>query len=183
MAQPFQPAGFFEFDLEGGRVEARAGGSGRILLLSESVLAPLVSAAVQAGDLTAVRRLGRQMGEVATQSLGSDPQSANTEEVLGHAASVVSLFGWGRLEVERWGPALVAKLAQLPSLDDDHLAIAALLGGLFTALVHTDVACVPVTQDGQFLLVDPQIAEQVWTWSRNGDPVGAIVARLAEEAS
>lgn len=173
------PAGFFEFDLAGGEVRARSGN--RVLVLSDTVVAPLVSAAVQNGDLTAVRRLGRHMGEEVASALGGEAGEAAPELVLGHAATVVSLFGWGRLHLERWGDALCARLEKLPQLDADHLAIAALLGGLFSALARKEVACVPVSTDGRFLLVDPQIAEQVWNWSRAGDDVAAIVGRLSAE--
>jgi hypothetical protein len=177
MPQPtFDPAGFFEFDLAGGEVRARSGH--RVLVLLDTVVAPLVSAAVQTADLTAVRRLGRHMGEEVLRSIGVDVADCTPEQVLGHAASVVSLFGWGRLHLERWGDALVARLDALPELDADHLAIAALLGGLFSQLAHHEVACVPVAADGRFLLVDPQIAEQVWNWSRNGDDLPTILSRL-----
>lgn len=156
----------------------RARSGNRVLVLSDTVVAPLVSAAVQNGDLTAVRRLGRHMGEEVAASLGAEAPGASPDLVLGHAAGVVSCFGWGRLHVERWGDALLARLEKVPQLDADHLAIAALLGGLFSALARREVACVPVSQDGEFLLVDPQIAEQVWNWSRAGDDVPAIVGRL-----
>lgn len=179
-ASPFDPGGFFEFDLAGGEVRARGGN--RVLVLSDTVVAPLVSAAVSNGDLTAVRRLGRHMGEEVSSSLGGAVEAASPETVLGHAATVVSLFGWGRLHLERWGDALIARLEKVPQLDADHLAIAALLGGLFSALAKHEVACVPVTPEGQFLLVDPQIAEQVWNWSRSGDDVPAIVGRLESAA-
>ncbi|MDQ3031533.1 MAG: hypothetical protein M3Y87_03890 [Myxococcota bacterium] len=174
------PAGFFEFDLAGGEVRARSGN--RVLVLSDTVVAPLVSAAVHNGDLTAVRRLGRHMGEEVASAIGSDAGDSTPELVLGHAATIVSLFGWGRLHLERWGDALCARLEKLPQLDADHLAIAALLGGLFSALAKQEVACVPVSTDGRFLLVDPQIAEQVWNWSRGGDDVPAIVGRLQSSA-
>jgi len=177
--QSFDPAGFFEFDLEGGEVRARGGH--RVMMLSDTVVAPLVSAAVAAGDLTAVRRLGKHMGEEVSRALGVAAPGLSAEAVLGHAASVVSLFGWGRLGLDRWGDALVARLEKLPELDADHLASAALLGGLFSALAQHEVACVPVTADGRFLLVDPQIAEQVWTWARAGDDLPAIVGRLGIE--
>lgn len=182
-ASPFDPAGFFEFDLAGGEVRARSGN--RVLVLSDTVVAPLVSAAVQNGDLTAVRRLGRHMGEEVASALGGEVGAQSPELVLGHAAAVVSLFGWGRLRIERWGDALCAHLDAVPHLDADHLAIAALLGGLFSALARQEVACVPVgpadgaSAGGRFLVVDPHIAEQVWNWSRGGDDVPAIVGRLA----
>ncbi len=170
------PAGFFEFDLEEGQVRARSGN--RVLVLSDSVVGPLVSAAVQNGDLTAVRRLGRHMGEEVATALGSDAGDRGPDVVMAHAATVVSLFGWGRLHLERWGDALCARLDKLPELDSDHLAMAALLGGLFSALARQEVACVPVSGEGRFLLVDPQIAEEVWNWSRGGDDVPTIVGRL-----
>ena len=172
----FDPGGFLEFDLAGGAVHVRSGA--RVLLLSDTVVAPLVSAAVAHGDLTAMRRLGRHIGEEVKRSLGRTPDELGADTVLGHAASVLALFGWGRLEIDRWGDALCARLTALPVLDDDHLAIAALLGGLFSSLAHHEVACVPVGSEGRFLLVDPQIAEQVWNWARQGDAVGTIVGRL-----
>ncbi|MFK7987305.1 MAG: hypothetical protein AB8I08_14875 [Sandaracinaceae bacterium] len=176
----FDPGGFFEFDLAKGAVRARQGG--RVLLLSDSVVAPLVSAAVGNGDLTAVRKLGRQLGEAVTADLPDAPNGAAVD-VLSHTATVLSLFGWGRLQVDRWGDALVACLDDLPHLDDDHLGVAALLGGLFSAISEREVACVPVSDDGLFLLVAPAVAQQVWKWSRSGDDVAAIVGRLAPEGA
>lgn len=177
MAASFEPGGFFEFDLAKGAVTAR--GAGRVLVLSDGVVAPLVSAAVEAGDLTSVRKLGRQLGEVTANGIDGSAEALPAEAVLGAAADVLSLFGWGRLEVERWGDAMVARLTDPPRLDDEHLGVAALLGGVFSALAEEEVACVPVSEDGTFLLVDPSVAQQVWKWSRGGDDVAAIVGRLA----
>jgi len=171
----FDPGGFFEFDLARGAVRARGGE--RVLMLSDGALAPLVAAAVKGGDLTAVRKLGKHLGEAAASGLASAADSP-PEVVLGRAADVLALFGWGRLTIDRWGDALSARVDDLPALDDSHLGMAALLGGLFSALADRDVACVPVSGDGLFLLVDPSIAQQVWKWSRAGDGVPAIVARL-----
>lgn len=181
MAASFDPGGFFEFDLDKGAISSRGGG--RVLVMSDGVIAPLVSAAVEAGDLTAVRKLGRQLGEVTAQALDGAATDQGAEEVLGHAAAVLSLFGWGRLEVQRWGDAMVATLRDLPRLDDEHLGMAALLGGVFSSLADREVACVPVTDDGTFLLVDPAVAQQVWKWSRAGEAVAAIVGRLASEGA
>ncbi len=179
----FDPGGYFEFDLANGAVRTRGGE--RLLMLSDSVVAPLVSAAVGNGDLTSVRKLGRQLGASAREELGGDVAGRAAEDVLGCAAGLLSLFGWGRLQVDRWGDALVAILDQLPELDSEHLGVAALLGGLFSAMADREVACVPVSKDGIFLVVDPSVAQQVWKWSRAGDDVAAIVGRLAapEEAS
>ena len=173
----FDPGGFFEFDLATGSIAAR--GAGRVLVLSDSVVAPLVSAAVANGDLTSVRKLGRELGECVLGGLGGGALDAPFEAVLEAAAGVLSVMGWGRLRVERWGDALVASLDHIPRLDEDHLGVAALLGGLLSALAEHEIACVPVSSAGHFLLVDPSVAQKVWKWSRSGDDIAAIVGRLA----
>lgn len=171
------PGGFFEFDLARGAV--RAGKGPRVLVVPNAILAPLVESAVRNGDVTAVRKLGKQLGEAALEGLGAAASASAPERVLGRAAEVLALFGWGRLEVERWGDALLARVGELPALDQDHLGMAALLGGLFSAMAEREVACVPVSREGAFLLVHPSIAGQIWKWARAGEGVGALVERLA----
>jgi hypothetical protein len=182
----FAPEGFFDFDLTQGAVRARGGT--RVLLLSDTVVGPLVSSAVQGGDLTALRRLGRHIGEEIRKSLGGSAGERGSDTVLAHAAGVLALFGWGQLSLERWGDALVARIVSLPELDDSQLALAALLGGLFTALVQNDVACVPLARPdggdrGAFILVDPQVAETVWEWAQAGNDIASIVQQLAPGAA
>lgn len=179
MAIPaFDPGDFLRIDLSHGAMSTRGGQ--RVLVLSDTVVAPLVSAAVQNGDLTPLRELGRVVGTHVTDSLGGDARGAALEDVLGHARTALGLFGWGRLEFERWGDALATRLTNLPDLDEDNLGVAALLGGLVSALAEAEVACVPVGE-GRFLVVDPTVAEQIWTWSREGADLATLVAHLAPE--
>lgn len=178
----FDPTGFFDFDLAGGAVRARGGT--RVLMLSDTVVAPLVSSAVASGDLTALRRLGRHIGEEIRASVGGSASEHGPDTVLGHAAGVLALFGWGQLVLERWGDALVARVSSLPDIDESQLALAALLGGLFTALAQKDVACVPLMRSdggdrGAFILVDPSVAETVWSWAQAGHDIPTIVQQLA----
>jgi hypothetical protein len=173
----FDPGGFYEFDLGRGTVRTQAGS--RVVVLSDNVLAPLVSAAATQGDLTAVRRLGKQLGEQILGNVGGDVTVAPPARVLGHAAAVLGLFGWGRLGLERWGDALVATLTDMPVLDDAQLGVAALLGGIFTSLGGREVACVPVS-GAKFLLVDPGIADHVWNWAQEGSSIAGIVDRLTQ---
>jgi hypothetical protein len=173
----FDPGGFYEFDLGRGTVRTQAGS--RVVVLSDNVLAPLVSAAATQGDLTAVRRLGKQLGEQIVANVGGSVADTDPARVLGHAASVLGLFGWGRLGLERWGDALVATLRDMPALDEAQLGVAALLGGIFTSLGGREVACVPI-EDGKFLLVDPGIADRVWTWAQEGTSLAGIVGRLVQ---
>ncbi len=178
MAEPsFDPGAFFTFDLRGGQVATRAGR--RVLVLSDTVLAPLVAAAVANGDLTAVRRLGRHIGEEVRASLGGSADEIPVDVVLGHLGGILALFGWGKVHLDRWGDALVARIEHGPSIDTEQLALAALLGGLFSSVTARDVACVPVGENVEFILVAPAIAETVWGWARAGENVAAIVARLA----
>lgn len=177
MPEPqFDPGAFFQFDLAHGAVRARGGT--RVLVLSQSVLAPLIATAVQNGDLTAVRALGNQLGQSVASSLGHGPMDRSPEAVLGHAANLIALYGWGRLQLERWGDALTLVVEELPPLDDDNLAVAALLGGLFSTLSEQEVACVPIGTTNRYLMVDPQIAEYVWSWSKDGESLGQIISRL-----
>ena len=173
----FDPNGFFNFDVKGGAVRTRDGS--RMIILSDAAVEPLISAAVKHGDLTALRKLGRHVGTLIADGLKAPANRSGIEDVIAVAADVLALFGWGRLYMERWGDALVAVLSDLPRVDRDHLAIAALLGGALSALVDQSVACVPISDDGRFLVVDPTIAEEVWSWSRAGQSLGQIVDRLS----
>jgi membrane protein YqaA with SNARE-associated domain len=178
MTEPsFDPGGFFQFDLAKGSVRSRGGG--RVLLVSENVLSPLINTAVAHGDLTAVRSLGSQLGSIVAASLGATPSNMSPSQVIGHAGSVMSLFGWGRLRLEMWGEALVLHVEGLPPLDEDNLAVAALLGGLFSTLCTIEVACVPIARTARYMMVDPRIAEQVWTWAKEGESLAAIASKLA----
>ena len=67
---------------------------------------------------------------------------------------------------------------RLPALDDDHLGVAALLGGVFSSLAQREVSCVPA-DDRRFVIVDPGIAERIWGWSKDGADLSTIVGKLA----
>jgi len=172
---PFDPRGFYHFDMAHGAVRTREGA--RVMMLSDAAVATLVSSAVRAGDLTSVRTLGKTLGEHARASLDNSPRSMSPMAVLEHAVSVLALFGWGRLQVERWQYALVIVIDDVPDLEEGTLSLAALLGGMFSALAETDVACVPV-EEGRYLVVGPHVAEEVWTWAAEGAELGQIVQAL-----
>jgi hypothetical protein len=176
----FDPKNFYEFRLDDGAIQA--GATMRVLVLSDAVAGPLVAGAVQAGDLTAVRRFGRQLGEQAVSVLEGEPKSLPIDVVVEHAGGTLALFGFGRLACEQWGDALVARLVDAPRLDPDHLGMAALLGGVFSVLSQSEVACVPVDDGERYLVVDPTVAEQVWLWAREGADVARIVSRLSHVA-
>lgn len=175
----FDPGDYYAFDLAKGAVHTRHGD--RVLVLSADVIGPLVSTAARHGDLTAIRSLGKRIGEDAARSLNQDARRAAPEAVLSHASGTLALLGWGVLSLERWGNALALTLTGAPSLDPDRLGLAALLGGVLTSLGGRDVACVPVGV--RFVIVHPSIAEAVWGWAKDGVDLGQIVIRLSQEAS
>ena len=177
----FDPAAYYTFDLAVGAVRNRHGD--RVLVFSADAVGPLVATAARHGDLTSVRTFGKRMGEYAAQSLSADAGSSAPELVLNHASGTLSLLGWGQLSLERWGRALVLRLDGAPDLDGGRLGLAALLGGLFTSLGGQDVACVPVGEASRFIVVHPQVAETVWTWTKEGAGLPEVVARLMPEGS
>jgi len=173
----FDPGGFFQFDLARGRVRTRTGA--RVLVVAENVLAPLIATAVQHGDLTAIRTLGTQLGTIIAQALPAAASSLPPQQVIAYAGSVMSLYGWGALKLEQWGSALVVAVEGLPPLDEDNLAVAALLGGIFSTLGSTEVACVPMVRTNKYIVVDPGIAETVWGWSKSGDSLAMVISKLS----
>jgi len=178
-SQAFDAGGFFEFDLATGSVKDRGGE--RVVVLTESVFTPLVQSAVASGDLTALRELGGALGE-RVKAMVPSTQGASPSTVFDAVAGHLAVFGWGRLEVQRWGDALALRLNDAPAHDEHGLAVSALLGGVMSALGDSDAACVPVA-DGSFLLVAAEIAEEVWGWAQEVDDVSSLVTRLSGGAS
>lgn len=172
----FDPAGFYQFNVAGGAVHTKGGQ--RMVLLSDDVLSTLVSAAVERGDVRAVRRLGRHMGDVVAENMGGGLGGAALEEAAAHISAVMGVFGWGSLALERWGHALVCRVHDMPSLDTDNLGMAALLGGLFSRVLDKDVVCLPVDGEGRLIMINPAVAEQVWSWYAQGDSLSEIVGKL-----
>tara|TARA_B100001750_G_C15383719_1_gene533810 strand:+ start:370 stop:924 length:555 start_codon:yes stop_codon:yes gene_type:complete len=171
----FDAAGYYEFDLARGAIQDRAGD--RVVVLPEAALAPLVQSAAANGDLTAMRALGTALGERIQSGLGA-VEGASPAAVFQAAAGHLAVFGWGKLSVERWGDALCFQMQEAPQHDEHGLALSALLGGLMSTLAGRDVACVPA-DEGRYLLVDAEIAEEVWGWAQETGDVAALVARLA----
>jgi hypothetical protein len=176
MAEPvFDPAGYYEFDLDQGSVHTRDGT--RVLMVSDNAMARLVSSLVES-DVGAVRKFGKELGLEAARSLGEVPDNAPPERAFGHVSSILSLFGWGRLEMERWGDALVARVQDAPELDARRWGLSSLLGGVLSGLTDREVACVPVPGP-RYVVVAPDVAKTVLEWVEDGADLATVITRLA----
>jgi len=182
MAKPesgqFDAAGYYAFDLQSGEVRTRAGR--RVLILDCDAMGPLISTAVKHGDLTAVRTLGHKIGDQINGACGGAANGLGSQEVMASASAVVGLLGFGRLSLEAWGPAVVLKLEGAPDMDEERLGLAALLGGMLASIVGQDCGCVPVGGDGHFVVVDPKVAGQIWSWAQDGKPLASVIARIVD---
>lgn len=170
----FDPGGFYEFNLAQGAVRTRDGE--RVVVVSEATLAALVGGNADAGS--PLSALGSKLGGQAKASLGGDASGASPEVVMGHATSVLALFGLGRVSLERWGDAMVLSVSSAPEMGSERLAD--VLSGFFSELGGADVRCIPVAET-QFLVADPEISDAVSGWAKQGTSVGEIVSRLGVE--
>ncbi len=150
----------------------------RVVTLPVEVLRRVVAMAMQGGDLTVLRVAGKLLAEAAKEGLAEEgAQASPAVLVFAQARQALAYAGWGTLDVERWGNALVVLLRQAPVLDPEQLGIAALLGGLFSTLASRDVACVPMDEH-RFLCIDPSLAEAAWSWSKAGRSLYSILSEL-----
>ncbi len=180
MSNPSQsPSAFYEFDLQRGAVATRGGD--RVLVLTDHVVRALVSAALDKGDVTALRELGRAFGRDAASQVEGDAEAASPEVTLGAVGDALALHGFGDLTVTRYGDALALRIENAPALDDGRLALSALLGGVFSALVPGEVACVPVGDT--FLVLHPSVAETVFADAQRGASIPQILEKLTPEAA
>lgn len=179
MEEPrFDPGAYYQFDLAQGQVRSRAGH--RVVVWSDEVASALVSTALAANDTAALGRLGALLAAEVKRGL-SNAAEESPEAVATHASGVLGLFGLGTLRMEQWGDALVVAIDGAPSLDSQHRALGAIVGGLFGALIGQDIAAISVGDDTRFLLVDRSAESAVSAWTKQGLDLGAIVSRLSPE--
>ena len=169
---PTNPTGFYELDLQNGIIRTRHGE--RVVAISDSIVGVLVSSALR-GNAKTINELGRHLGSEIARTIG-DIQNATPEDVLTHVASVLSIFGWGKLSLERWGDALAMRISNAPQgVTAD--AMATLLAGLLVKLTARELACVPVSEDS-FLILHPSTVGAVRSWTKKGEGLSVIVGKL-----
>jgi hypothetical protein len=161
----------------------------RAVLLPEDVLADLVAAAGPELSTSAGRQLGASMGKRLADRLGGTDavRDGSLEDVISALAAEVSVSGFGRVSLERWGRALVLVVAHAPRIDGGF--VSAMLQGAIEAAVtnvmatasEQQVRCTLLSADERTLRVlvaNGRAVERVRGWLYDGASWGDALARL-----
>ena len=168
----FNPAGFYELDVARGTVRTKHGD--RVVVMTDNAAGALVSSALEAAP-ELLRLLGAKLGAEAARTL-KDVNGSSPQAVLNEAAAALGVFGWGKLGIQHWGDALVLTLDDPPAGTRTE-ALAALLGGFFSAVTGRELACVG-PEPNRFLVIDPTILPAVAGWVGKGEGLATIVGKL-----
>lgn len=172
--------GFFTFDLVQGALKVQATheqGGMRAVVVPESALAGLVRAEPSAAVDAALRNIGKALAACVGRLPGLPPEPVELQAMVDSASAVSALFGWGRLGLECWGPALAIVLESAPPLAHSDAAVAVFLEGLLGTLAEQELRCVPVGEQ-RYLIAHPSIAPAVSDLVKQGTRLPQIVARL-----
>ncbi len=126
------------------------------------------------------RSLGTEAGRRVAERLG-DTARAEIEAVVEHVGGELALMGFGSLELERWGRALVLTISDSPfgAAGDDLLA--ALLEGVFQRAFARDASAVRLMREdtrARFLITSRGGAQKVRDWLASGTPWGDALTRF-----
>lgn len=178
MATRFDPAFSVQFDLGRGQIAVRDGGDR--VLVPVAALSALCQGADAHSRIDFGRSLGTEAGRRVAERLG-DTTRADIESVVEHVGGELALMGFGSLELERWGRALVMAIADSPfgAAGDDMLA--ALLEGVFQRAFARDASVVCLMREDarvRFLVTSRSGAEKIRGWLAGGTPWGDALARI-----
>lgn len=175
MTPPFDPTRAVVFDLERGRVALE--GALAVLLPAE-----VVARVCAELDVAAVRQLGALLGREAGARVRTRvDEGATLESMVDHLGGEVSLVGLGTLSIERWGQALVVRVAGCPL----GVRSSELMAGYVEAALEEAVARRPhavVLEGGadaiRLLLCGKTAARHVTSWLASGRSFGDALAAL-----
>lgn len=177
MVSHFDPGSFYEFHLSKGLVYSRGGD--RVVVLPEDMLSAVFASAATGFDSpTLMVEMGERIGALIAESVGEAGEalkSAPPDAVLGHCATVLSLFGWGRLSMELWGAVVVMRVESC-ALGPDSCGW--MLSGMIRYLTETPVWCVPVPAEEAYVVLSEEAAAP-WVEGRwEAVSVIEVVSRL-----
>lgn len=178
MTPRFDPTRAIIYDLAQGQLRDDEGAS-RLNLPFASVARLLEQAGADVA-LDFGRNLGVEIGRrVAARLDGAAGTAAWAEHFGGHLA----LLGLGNLRVERWGRALVLRVASAPE-GSSELVGAVLEGALQRGLSRT-CSLVPFSGDDgvAYLVLSPQTGERARALREAGGGLGQVVEQLHRGAA
>jgi hypothetical protein len=179
MAQPvFNPASEVQFDLGRGQISL-SGRTPRVLVPADALAALCRSAGAEAiRDFG--RQLGTEVGRRVSERLGNVTK-ADVASVVEHLGGDLALGGFGSLSVERWGRALVLRIAGCPLGAEGDVLVAAVFEGALQRGLGRDTNVVPIERSDssvRLLATSSAAARKVRDWIAAGVSWGDALARL-----
>lgn len=150
MTTRFDPTRAVVFDLARGVLRDDEGHSR--LNVPLSLLIRLLTAAGQEAARDFGHGLGAEIGRRVSERLGTERETAGPDVWVEHLGGHLALVGLGNLRAERWGKALVLRVADLPR-EAESLVGAILEGALLRALGRRAAAIPFAEDDGVAFLV------------------------------
>jgi hypothetical protein len=179
---PFDASKAVSFDLARGCIKLPDESRG--LLLPSGALAAISQSADAESVASFARSIGESIGQRVRAKItaeGATVREAPIEAVVEHLSGHWGLTGLGRLELERWGRALVVVVDDVPTGDADERLIAPMLAAALSAAAEAQAHCVRLHRDGaraRFAITSEAGAERVRGSLASGLPWGEALIRL-----
>jgi hypothetical protein len=179
---PFDASKAVRIDLARGQIQLPDESRG--LLLPSGALAALCHRADAESVASFARSIGESIGHRVRARItaeGAVVREAPIEVVVEHLSGHWGLVGLGRLELERWGRALVVVLDDVPTEDADERLIAPMLAAALSVAAEAQVHCVRLHRDGaraRFAVMSEAGAERVRSSLASGVPWGEALIRV-----
>jgi hypothetical protein len=127
--------------------------------------------------------LGEELGRRIADRMGDDRTGASIEEWTEHLGGQIALVGLGNLSVERWGKALVLRVAG-PALGTLTL-LEAVLAGCIQRGLGRQVSVVGFERgaEAEFLVLSGEGADKARQLAEGGAQLGHIVEELHKGAA
>jgi hypothetical protein len=143
----------------------------------------LMAAACRQLDATIVRQLGAALGKRAGGRARARVASAGAtlEAIVEQLGGELSLGGFGALNIERWGQALVARIDGYPLAAQGQELLAGFVEAALLLLTDREVTAFPLERTPQslrLLLCSRQAAAKVKGWLLSGSSWGDALATL-----
>lgn len=174
----FDPTDSVKFDLGRGLVSLDR--SYRMLVPAD-ILADLCAAASPEARADFGRRLGTEIGRRVADRLGDAAKTGSLELLLEHLGGDWALVGLGSLGLERWGRALVFKVADSPLGPGADDLLVAVMEGVLQRAMGREVGVVLLGREGgdaRFLVTARETIPAVRSWLGAGTSWGEALMKL-----